>query len=202
MGLSVDDVKLIQSFTKPDATGRVVKVEVQSSLGTGLATEAKQDTTNTSVGATTEAAAASDTATSGLNGLLKRLLQRLTVLINSFSGLITADPAAAPTQYRTLTVNATGAVIKATPGNLYGWSIQNLDGAVIYVKFYDKATAPTSGDTPVRVIQIAANGSAFVAPNCIQFAGLAGLGVRAVAGSADNNNVNPGTAPIIEVQYK
>lgn len=40
-------------------------------------------TTNASIGATNEAAAASDTATSGTIGLLKRLLQRITTLITN-----------------------------------------------------------------------------------------------------------------------
>lgn len=50
-------------------------------LPSGAATSANQTTANTSIGATSEAAATTDTATSGLNGLLKRLLQRITTLI-------------------------------------------------------------------------------------------------------------------------
>jgi hypothetical protein len=47
----------------------------------GGATEANQDTTNTSLGATNETPAANDTAVSGLNGLVKRLLARISTLI-------------------------------------------------------------------------------------------------------------------------
>lgn len=54
----------------------------------GFATEAKQDTqiteaqtTNTRIGSLTETAPASDTASSGLNGRLQRIAQRLTSLI-------------------------------------------------------------------------------------------------------------------------
>jgi hypothetical protein len=45
------------------------------------ATEAKQDSTITLVGAVTETAPATDTASSGLNGRLQRIAQRLTSLI-------------------------------------------------------------------------------------------------------------------------
>lgn len=75
----------------------------------GQATEAKQDTANASLGATTEGAAASDTATSGLVGLFKRLLQRVTTLLgvlpgslgsknsaNSFPVVVASDQGAVP----------------------------------------------------------------------------------------------------------
>jgi hypothetical protein len=48
---------------------------------TGFALDATLATTNTEIGATNEAIAASDTATSGLNGLFKRFLQRYTTLL-------------------------------------------------------------------------------------------------------------------------
>lgn len=48
------------------------------SLGVTLSTETKAQ-----IGATNEAAATSDTATSGLNGLLKRIAQNITTLISS-----------------------------------------------------------------------------------------------------------------------
>lgn len=52
-------------------------------LGGGVTVPVRSDTElQTRIGATNESAAGSDTATSGLNGLFKRLLQRLTVLIN------------------------------------------------------------------------------------------------------------------------
>lgn len=50
---------------------------------TGVATAANQTTLNTSIGATNETAAATDTSTSGLNGLFKRLLQRVTTVLAS-----------------------------------------------------------------------------------------------------------------------
>jgi hypothetical protein len=54
------------------------------------------------------------------------------------------------------TINAN--VVKAAPGNLYGWFIYNNTGAAKYVKFYDKATAPVPAtDTPKFTLVLAAN---------------------------------------------
>ncbi|SRR6266851_402547 len=49
---------------------------------------------------------------------------------------------------------------KASAGVLWGVDIANVNAAVRFVKFYNKASAPTVGtDTPVKVFEIPANGS-------------------------------------------
>lgn len=55
-------------------------------LPTGAATDSTLGTTNTSLGATNETSAAADNSTSGLNGLLKRVLARLTALLPAALG--------------------------------------------------------------------------------------------------------------------
>lgn len=60
---------------------------------TGFATEATLGTTNTEIGGLTETAPASDTASSGLNGRLQRVAQRLTSLI-ALVGEVQASPTA------------------------------------------------------------------------------------------------------------
>lgn len=57
-------------------------------LPTGAATEAKQDAEAVLIGAVNESAPASDTASSGLNGRLQRIAQRLTSLIALFPASI------------------------------------------------------------------------------------------------------------------
>jgi len=47
------------------------------------------------------------------------------------------------------TNNAT--VVKATPGQLYGFDLFNLDQTPIYLKFYDVATTPTPGTTTIKL---------------------------------------------------
>jgi len=60
------------------------------------ATSTLQTTANTSIGATSESAAGTDTATSGLNGLIKRLLQSITTLNSKIDTLNTNVTAAIP----------------------------------------------------------------------------------------------------------
>ena len=59
--------------------------------GAGDASAANQVITNTSLGATNEAAAGTDTATSGLSGLVKRLLQRVTTLIGLYPSALLSN---------------------------------------------------------------------------------------------------------------
>ena len=67
---------------KVSNTGEVI-VEVSTSvLPTGAATEAKQDAEAVLIGAVSETAPVSDTASSGLNGRLQRIAQRITSLIS------------------------------------------------------------------------------------------------------------------------
>lgn len=97
----------------------------------GVATSAKQDTQITDIGDVVEAAPASDTASSGLNGRLQRIAQRLTSLIalvpaslgqktmaNSFAVTIASDQtivATAANQASELTL--VGAVTETAPAS-------------------------------------------------------------------------------------
>lgn len=66
------------------------------------------------------------------------------------------DIGATPYQYISLaSTNAT--VVKATGGVVTSVVANNINAAVRYLKFYDKATAPTVGtDTPVHTIAMPA----------------------------------------------
>lgn len=56
-------------------------------------------------------------------------------------------------------LTGTTGVIKANPGELFAISAINLNAAVRYLHFYNKATAPTLGvDTPVASIPLSASG--------------------------------------------
>lgn len=67
------------------STGNALDINVKSGTvvidESTLATSAKQDTTNTEIGIVTETAPTTDTASSGLNGRLQRIAQRLTSII-------------------------------------------------------------------------------------------------------------------------
>lgn len=66
---------------KVDGSGTALPVSGTVAVSTALALDATLVTTNTEVGGVTETAPASDTASSGLNGRLQRIAQRLTSLI-------------------------------------------------------------------------------------------------------------------------
>lgn len=110
--------------TKQDVTnGHLVTVQGKQDAQTAL-----QTTIRDNVGATNEAAAATDTSTSGLNGLVKRLLQRLTTLISFYaadygasSGAIrvAAQPGNA-TGAADFNAGVTGAQTPRTSANLHG----------------------------------------------------------------------------------
>ena len=86
-----------------------VSIQGTVPLPTGSATEAKQDAQIVLLGAVTETAPASDTASSGLNGRLQRIAQRISSLIalfpaslgqktmaNSFAVTVASDQSAVP----------------------------------------------------------------------------------------------------------
>jgi hypothetical protein len=76
-------------------TGRQVVHVTNSVLPTGGSTLAEQQTQTTALGSLTETAPATDTASSGLNGRLQRIAQRLTSLIDLFPTSIGTKASAA-----------------------------------------------------------------------------------------------------------
>lgn len=151
-------------------------------LPTGAATEATLATRlteadfDTKTGALLETAPATDTASSGLNGRLQRIAQRITSLIALLPAAlvggrldvnvgntptVTLVPATSGGLTMTklisaATTNATNA--KASAGQVYAVQVFNINAAVRYLKLYNKATAPTVGtDIPVKTITIPGN---------------------------------------------
>lgn len=93
--------------------------------------------------------------------------------------------------YRNISLSTTGQVIKASSGCIYEYYFYNSGGAIVYIKLYNKATAATSSDTPVRTYAVGAGQGANCAIDLgIQF--LTGIGIRASTGVADNDNTAPG----------
>jgi len=102
---------------------------------------------------------------------------------------------------RSLDLSNTGLLIKAGAGKLYGWRLWSVDTDEVYLKFYDKATAGTSADTPIMTVGISGSDilltgedghpDDFFAMHGIKFE--LGLSARVVTGLADNDNNDPGT---------
>lgn len=99
--------------------------------------------------------------------------------------------------YRNLDIDETGVNVKGSAGQLYGWYLFNNAAAVRFVKFYDKATAPTVGtDTPVLTIALPAGAAANeIGTHGLPFAN--GIGVGAVTGVADNNTGAPAANDVV-----
>jgi len=92
--------------------------------------------------------------------------------------------------YRNLSLGVTGQVVKAGPGQIYGYYLYNAAVDPRFVKIYDKATAPTHADTPVLTICLPAGAAA----NIFSDVGLtfhAGISLRASTGVLDNDTGAP-----------
>lgn len=100
--------------------------------------------------------------------------------------------------YRNLNVGATGASVKGTPGQAYGYVVGNQAGATRWLKLYNKATAPTVGtDTPVMTVQLPPGVSTgqFAISDGIAF-GL-GIGVGATQLLADADTTAPNANDVV-----
>lgn len=79
----------------------------------------------------------------------------------AISGTVTANlgTLTAGTSYSVVSAASTnGAIVKASAGNLYEITVSNPTATPIYVKLYNKATAPTVGtDVPVLTIPVPAS---------------------------------------------
>lgn len=129
MALSVLDATGNQQTieTLPSVARKAASASLPVTLSTedktaldAVATAAAQAALNTLVGAVTETAPASDTASSGLNGRLQRIAQRLTTLVGGVSATITSSalPTGAATEASTLdliTSSNSIATLLATP---------------------------------------------------------------------------------------
>lgn len=100
--------------------------------------------------------------------------------------------------YRNIDIDETGKNIKASAGVITGYFISNLNtSAVRYIKFYNKATAPTVGtDTPFLTIPLQPKTAANLsASDHIYFS--AGIGIGATTGVADNDSGAPSNNDVV-----
>lgn len=137
-------------------TWNINNISGSVALPTGAATEANQTTELTRIGDLTETAPATDTASSGLNGRLQRLAQRITSLIALLPGSLGQKTAA---NSLAVTVASDQSAIPASQSGT--WNINNVSGTV---------SLPTGAATETTLSSV--NGK------------LGSLGQKAMAGSA------------------
>jgi hypothetical protein len=99
--------------------------------------------------------------------------------------------------YRNLDVDETGVLVTSGKHELCGCSVYNAGAAVRYLKFYDKATAPASTDTPVLTVGITPTSSSFLSAEVPGIAFALGIGVRATTDVADAGIGAPGGNEVI-----
>lgn len=103
--------------------------------------------------------------------------------------------------YRNIDLDETGQVVKASAGKVYGYYFYNNNaGSARFIKIYNKATAPTAGDTPVLTIPLPAGAAA----NVITEKGIAfsaGISLRATTGVADADTGAPATNDVVVNVY-
>ena len=82
-----------------------------------------------------------------------------TVVVNSLSATVTEGTLLAPTPQSSVTAATTNATsVKTSAGTLFEATVSNTTAATMYLKMYNKATAPTVGtDVPLVTIPIPAN---------------------------------------------
>jgi len=104
---------------------------------------------------------------------------------------------------RKVNLTSTAYQVKASAGNLLGWNIINPNGSAVYVKLYDLLAAGTTvgTSTPKLTIMVPANGTVYVAPNCIQEEFADAITMAVTTGVADSDNTNPGSAVHVHLKY-
>lgn len=104
--------------------------------------------------------------------------------------------------YSYLTLQVTGQVVSNAPAKLCGFTAQNRSNVDLYVKIYDKATAPTHSDTPKRTYRVKAQDDfRWMQPNGESYA--AGISLRATTGLVTGDTGDPGAnALIVNAEYK
>jgi hypothetical protein len=99
--------------------------------------------------------------------------------------------------------NGDPTVIKATPGVLGYIAASNVNAAARFLKLYNKATAPTSADTPVATLLVPGAATGGLTTLNLPERGAkftAGISFRLVTGVADNDN-NAVAATELVVNY-
>lgn len=117
----------------------------------------------------------------------KVMTASLPVVIASDQSPIIANPTSA-TRTRFLTAASTNAAnTKAAAGKLFGYVCENRTAGAKFLKFYDKATAPTVGtDVPAISVTLPANSTVFFSLEVgIAFVNGIGHGLTGAVGDAD-----------------
>jgi hypothetical protein len=106
------------------------------------------------------------------------------------------------TNYRSIALSTTGLIVKANQTEVHSITLANTDASdAAFLKIYNKATAPTGSDTPIRTERVAANSTVVMPFNDPLYLGV-GCSIRATKLLADNDATAPSSAIVVNIQYK
>lgn len=111
------------------------------------------------------------------------------------STAVTATPATATTYNAVTTASTNAAVVKGSAGHLFELTLSNPTATPVYVKLYNKATAPTVGtDVPVLTVPVAANSTVPLSFGTLGKRFATGIGIAATGaiGATDTTNAVAG----------
>jgi hypothetical protein len=115
---------------------------------------------------------------------------------------VTATPANGTNYSLVAAATTNAAVVKSTGGNLYEITVSNQSAATVYVKLYNKATAPTVGtDTPIVTLPVAAASSINVEFGQIGKRFASGIGIAITANPAVTDATVIGTGVVVSGTY-
>lgn len=144
--------------------------------------------------------------------MLKRLIFAVSfaLFLSNAAWCQTALIGQGATPYHLVAANSNNStLISAGQHTVYSVELAGVGAAPAYLKFYDKATAPTCGtDTPVKTLIIpaaatAANGAGSNLTFTVGINVLLGLGICVVTGIADNDNTSVAAATFaVNIDYK
>lgn len=162
------------------------------------------------LGSLTEAAPANDTASSGLNGRLQRIAQRLSTIIGLLptalgsNGGLKIDQARVSTYHRISTADNNAAVIKASPGAVRAIRVFTTSFNPVYLKLYDSISTPSpAGGTNFATYPAQAGLPANIMMSGGGRATAAGIAMALVTGITDTDNtaVNANET-VVEIEYE
>lgn len=101
------------------------------------------------------------------------------------------------TPYKNLDVDENGVVVASAPRKIRYFYVYNTAVTEVYLKVYDKATAPTNADTPIHTFPIPARAGAVLNAVSSETPFEDGIGLRATTGIADNDTGAPAANQVI-----
>jgi hypothetical protein len=106
-------------------------------------------------------------------------------------------------RYRNLSAGVTGSIVKALPGQIMNIFVSNIDTKFVVLKIYNKATAPTSSDTPIATFPINTVTQSFLDFSSEPIVCAAGISIRASGAVADaDTTATTASTCVVFMEYK